>query len=64
MSISVEDRELINKMRVAADHLAKLSHECQQRGYVVQFKINGDTGLVDMFEISRLTKIDLRELGS
>ena len=59
-AISTADRELLAAIRVKADELARMCKDACDRGYQVQFNLNGVIGACDVFNVHRLTPVDMR----
>lgn len=59
-NITPEDAQMLNQIRVIADDLARRVQEAGQRGFTINYCINGITGSVDRFDVYRMVPVDLR----
>lgn len=56
--LTPDERNLLTKIQITTNELAKMLLVANTRGFNVTFNINGQLGTVDKFEVTRAVPVD------
>lgn len=58
--ITIDERAMLNAIRVLADELARRVCEAAQAGFTINYQINGAIGACDRFDVFKMVPVDMR----
>ena len=56
--LTPDERKLLTDIQTTTAQLAKLVHAAFEKGFHINFNINGQLGTVDKFEVTRAVPVD------